>query len=91
MYRVKICGVTSVDDARVVAESGADAIGINFFNKSKRYVTMDAARKIANEVRGKLILVGVFVNESTDRMVDIADQLAIGVNCRHGPSGASHN
>ncbi len=65
---VKICGVTTLDDARMVAQAGADMIGLNFFPKSSRYLEPDAAQDLADALRAELgdtcpLLVGVFANE----------------------------
>ncbi|MDH3560189.1 MAG: N-(5'-phosphoribosyl)anthranilate isomerase, partial [Gammaproteobacteria bacterium] len=48
--RVKICGITRVQDAHSAVDSGADAIGLVFYPDSPRYVTLDRARQIAAEV-----------------------------------------
>lgn len=56
---VKICGITSVDDALSAADAGADAIGLNFVPGSVRRVDEAGARVIADSVRGRLAVVGV--------------------------------
>ncbi|MCA9262701.1 MAG: phosphoribosylanthranilate isomerase [Planctomycetales bacterium] len=66
MFRVKICGVTRVEDALVVAASGADAIGLNFFPPSPRFVDLERAREITAELPDHLTRVGVFVNAPID-------------------------
>ena len=43
MFRIKICGITNVDDAQAAADAGADAIGLNFFTKSRRFVEPEVA------------------------------------------------
>ncbi|MEM1305305.1 MAG: phosphoribosylanthranilate isomerase [Planctomycetota bacterium] len=77
MFRVKICGVTSVDDARAAVEAGADAIGVNFYAKSPRCVDRQQATEIAavkQSVKQAAKLVGVFVNASADEInATIAD------------------
>lgn len=68
---VKICGITRIEDAIAAADAGADAIGLNFYPESKRCVTLQRARAIATAVRGRVALVGLFVNapfEAVDRM-----------------------
>jgi len=61
MFRVKICGVTSVTDALMAAGAGADAIGLNFYTGSKRYCPPELAREIAAALPPYIRRVGVFV------------------------------
>jgi phosphoribosylanthranilate isomerase len=75
--RVKICGITTLDDALAAAEAGADLLGFNFYRQSPRYITLDQARAIRDALRDRLgqrcpVLVAVVVNEtadSTDRIL----------------------
>jgi phosphoribosylanthranilate isomerase len=60
--RIKICGVTTPDDARLAAELGADAIGLNFYPQSPRCVTEEMARQILRVVPPFTEPVGLFVN-----------------------------
>lgn len=72
MTLVKICGVTLVDDGLGIARLGADYIGLNFWERSKRFVALDAAEAIARAVRAHQPapkLVGVFVDPT---LADIA-------------------
>ncbi|MCK9409642.1 MAG: phosphoribosylanthranilate isomerase [Bacteriovoracaceae bacterium] len=62
-YFIKVCGITNYDDAVTAIDAGATAIGFNFFKKSKRYIAPEAAKEIAEKIRGKIATVGVFVNE----------------------------
>ena len=64
MFRVKICGITQPDVAAFVVEAGADAVGLNFYPKSPRCVSVDAARLITEQVIGPggVLPVGLFVN-----------------------------
>jgi phosphoribosylanthranilate isomerase len=71
MFQIKICGITSPEDALMAAEAGADAIGLNFYEQSPRYVTALLAEKIVAELRGsysaeEVAVYGVFVNPSVD-------------------------
>ena len=66
--KVKICGITTLEDGLMAARAGADLLGLNFFPKSPRYLTPDAARDLAEGLRAELgagcpALVGLFVNE----------------------------
>lgn len=60
--RVKICGVTRVEDAELAIELGADFLGLNFYPASPRYLDLEAARGIARAVGDRARLVGVTVN-----------------------------
>jgi len=58
---VKICGITNIRDAYACAENGADAIGLNFYPKSKRFIEFDDAAAIVREVSPYVTTVGVMV------------------------------
>src|SRR5579862_5223196 len=60
--RVKICGITRVEDARAAIAAGADMIGLNFYAKTPRFVDVDRAREIREAVGARAVVVGVFVN-----------------------------
>jgi phosphoribosylanthranilate isomerase len=64
--RVKICGVTRADDAVAAIEAGADLVGLNFFEPSPRYLTIERARIVRGAVGARAKAVGVFVNASRD-------------------------
>jgi len=61
--KLKICGVTTLSDAQALIELGVDAIGINFWHKSKRYISPEDAEPILKQIKGKIERIGVFVNE----------------------------
>ena len=63
MFRIKICGITNVEDAIAAVDAGADAIGLNFYEKSPRYISSAEARPICEEVGRKAHVVGVVVNK----------------------------
>jgi len=64
IVRVKICGITRVEDARAAIVAGADMIGLNFYAKSPRFVEIDRARQIRETIGTRATVVGVFVNAS---------------------------
>lgn len=61
--RVKICGITTLDDARMAIAAGAEMLGFNFYPRSVRYIAPERAHEIVRKVRGEVECVGVFVNE----------------------------
>jgi len=64
MIRIKICGITNLEDARIASDLGADALGFVFYEKSPRHVSRDLARKIVASLPPFTTPVGLFVNES---------------------------
>ena len=84
MFKTKICGVTKRDDALDVVDSAADAIGLNFYPKSKRFVSRDTAKTICDVVGDQLLRVGVFVNENVRSILDTVEQTGIDAVQLHG-------
>ena len=85
MFRVKICGVRRIEDVIASAESGADAIGLNFFRPSIRFVEFTVASELSSEAEDRgLLRVGVFVNESVDSVLAISDQVGLDFVQLHG-------
>ena len=77
---VKMCGITNVEDARAAVEAGADMLGFNFYRPSPRFIEPEAAREIITAVRAedrsenaRPIMLGVFVNESVEKVIRIAE------------------
>src|SRR3972149_3182632 len=77
MFRIKICGVTRPEDAAYAVGGGAEAIGINFFRGSPRFVPAAAAREIVRSVADRADVVGVFVNEPPEAIVALRGRLGI--------------
>ena len=82
--RIKICGITRLEDALLATEAGADALGFMFFSGSKRAVTAPAAREITRQLPPFVTRVGVFVNAARDEVQRIAEEAGINALQFHG-------
>ena len=80
---VKICGVTTEADALLAAAMGADAVGMVFAASSRR-VTAGVARDIVRRLPPEVLTVGVFRNESRERVVETANTIGLRVVQLHG-------
>lgn len=83
--QVKICGITSVDDAKAASASGANAIGIVFYPKSSRYVgDLELARQIAMSVAVFTQVVGLFVDATKDEIDRVLSIVPLNMIQFHG-------
>lgn len=86
--RIKICGVTSLEDAGVVVDAGADALGL-IYAASVRQVVAEVAFDIIQRHREDLWCVGVFRHQEEHEIVRIVDRDSLGVVQLHDPASAS--
>jgi phosphoribosylanthranilate isomerase len=84
MIRVKICGITSRDDAVAAVEAGADALGFIFVRGTPRWIEPEAAGAIVREVGPFVTTVGVFVDRTLEEMEQIAAVSGISLAQLHG-------
>lgn len=84
MFHVKICGVTTAEDARLVAAAGADAIGLNFVPGSPRHLEVAEARIVRAAVPPEVTVVGVFAGATADQIRRTADAVGLAVIQLHG-------
>jgi len=84
MTEIKICGITNLDDALAVYESGADALGFIFYPKSSRYVSPEKAKEIIENIPGEITRVGVFVNHRADEIKEIVEFCSLNLVQLHG-------
>ena len=82
--KVKICGITSVADGLAAAEAGADLIGLMFYEKSPRQVSLATAAEIARALPPFVVKVGVFVNAPEDLVVRAIGECGLNLLQFHG-------
>jgi phosphoribosylanthranilate isomerase len=83
-FRVKVCGVTRPRDALLAAELGADLIGLIFYSRSPRSVTVARATQIVRGLPPVVQRVGVFVDEPVEKMLKIGRRLRLDFIQLHG-------
>ncbi|MBI4461500.1 MAG: phosphoribosylanthranilate isomerase [Acidobacteria bacterium] len=84
MVRVKVCGITNLEDALVATTAGADALGFNFWPPSPRYVEPGRVADIIAHLPPFVTSVGVFVNESRPAVQGVARRSAVTAVQLHG-------
>ena len=87
--QVKICGVTNVADALAAAEAGADMIGLNFYEKSPRYVSQATAAEISRALSPFVLRVGVFVNPDEAQVMEAIAACGLNLLQFHGDEASA--
>ncbi|MEZ0233265.1 MAG: phosphoribosylanthranilate isomerase [Methylophilaceae bacterium] len=82
--RVKICGITRSEDALTAIEQGCDAIGLVFYDKSPRYVSIKQAAAIAADIPAFISVVGLFVDASVEEIRAVTSVLRLDLLQLHG-------
>jgi phosphoribosylanthranilate isomerase len=82
--KVKVCGITGAEDARLCEKQGADALGFIFYEGSKRNILPNDAKKIIETLSPFTLKVGVFVNESYEKIVRIVKYCGLNMVQLHG-------
>ncbi len=88
MVHVKICGIRRAEDAEAAVEAGASALGFNFWKGTPRYISPREAARIRSTVPGDVWTVGVFVDETPERVLEIAAETGVTVlqfHCSESP------
>jgi len=84
LIHVKICGITSFNDAIMATNYGASALGFIFYEKSPRYINPEILKTWISNVPSSIKKVGVFVNKDVDKVNKIAEELNLGMVQLHG-------
>ena len=84
MTKIKICGITNIEDAFLAVDLGIDALGFIFYRKSKRYISPERARDIILKLPPFTTPVGVFVNQDMKELHAIRKEVGFDVFQLHG-------
>ncbi len=82
--RIKICGITRVDDAHAAIAAGVDAIGLVFYPRSPRCLDTESARSIVDQLPPLVTVVGVFMDQPIEQVREMADQASLDILQLHG-------
>lgn len=82
--RIKLCGMTRADDVQAAVAAGADALGFVFYPNSPRYVTPDLASRLLSCVPGFVTTVGLFVNASSEQVIETVARAPVSLLQFHG-------
>ena len=86
--KVKICGITNIEDADVAVRAGADALGFVMYRKSPRFVEQAVVKRIVAGLPPFVLPVGVFVNEEPERVRTLMDDCGLALAQLHGDESA---
>lgn len=82
--RVKVCGITSLNDALMAIEAGAYALGFNFYQSSPRYIDPSFAAGIIRLLPNHIVTVGIFVNAPIDQVIAVTETSGTKIVQLHG-------
>jgi phosphoribosylanthranilate isomerase len=90
LIKIKICGITSMEDAEVAVSAGADALGFVLYKNSPRLADPAVVRRIVAGLPPFVLPIGVFVNEEADTVRALMDECGLALAQLHGDEPASY-
>jgi len=84
LVKVKICGITNLEDAQASIEAGCDGLGFVFYKKSRRYINPKKTKEILQKISPLVKKIGVFVNEKEVKIRNITEELKLDMLQFHG-------
>ena len=90
MIKVKVCGITNLQDAMKAVELGADFLGFNFYPPSPRYISPEKARTILTQVPAQVGKVALFVNEPKEKILEVINKQTFSGVQFHGEESAEY-
>ncbi len=91
LVKLKVCGITSLEDARAAIDCGAEFLGFNFYRKSPRYISPEAVRTIIEQLPSGVTTVGIFVNEAQPQdVLEILKVSGVQLAQLHGDEDAAY-
>lgn len=84
ILKVKVCGITNIEDALLVESCGASGVGFIFYQESKRFVTPEKVKEIDEKLSDHILRIGVFVNTNADIINEISDFCNLNIVQLHG-------
>ncbi len=82
--KIKVCGITNLEDAQLAVDLGVDYLGFNFYPESPRYILPQKALEIIKSLPSSIKKVGVFVNERLERIKEIKEECSLDLIQIHG-------
>ncbi|MFN2576807.1 MAG: N-(5'-phosphoribosyl)anthranilate isomerase [Pyrinomonadaceae bacterium] len=92
MVKIKICGITNLDDGRLALEAGADMLGFNFYRPSPRFIQPEQAREIIDGLKREtgFVAVGVFVDETVESLIETMRTSTVDAVQLHGDESVAY-
>lgn len=88
--KIKICGITNIEDAQLAVQAGADALGFILYPNSPRFVEIQVVKSIVNQLPPFVLPIGVFVNEEQTMVQNVMDVCGLALAQLHGEESPSY-